>query len=350
MRKTLAALAALLSTASAAWAQDATTSNTIGSSVQTAMSDAVGPLIMLISVASFAGGLYLFARGLVRLKNVPSDRAEAGPAFAAIFAAVLLIALPDVAGVGITTVFGGGSLFGSSDLTQVSQQLDTDANGTHAQDMTSTIIGLATVSAPTSCLSGTGATGTSDSGNAVTCMAGNLAKNAVPIGIIAIFVFAFLAGLVTFASAILELTKGEREQRSPGLWPKMILSVLLMNALYLFMFSSNTLLGTSSSAISTKGLDTSSTLLKYTGTSSSFQSYADLIGYCFYILAFFGVFAFVRGIYMLKNTAENKGQSTYGAGMTFMVAGILLANAKFTTCMVLTTVAGASASAAGFCS
>ncbi len=343
---------ALAATAGPACAQDNT--NTIGGGLQTALNDAFGPVLFAIVFLAFAAGLFLFAKGLVRLTHATHDRGELGPAFLSIVAAVLLICLPEVAGVGVTSVFQGSSFIGSSELLQVQQSYDSSGSGSSqpTQSIASRVMGFASVGNVDSCLSGsTGGSGTNSTDNAVTCMAHNIAANAVPMGVLAIFIFAFLAGLFTFASCVIELTKGDQNQRTPSFWMKLLGSILLMNAMWLFVMSTNTILGMGKDVIGASGLNSNSTFLSYSGNlGTSFAAYAQLIGYCFVILAFFGVFAFVRGITMLKNAAEGKGQATYTSGMVFMFAGILLANAKYTSCMVLTTVAGSSASVTGFCS
>src|SRR3546814_14800289 len=99
------------------------------------------------------------------------------------------------------------------------------------------------------------------------------------------------------------------------------------------------------SVVLNTGLDTASSLLSYTASSSAddfFKKYEELIGYVLQILTFFGVWAFVRGMLMVKMTAEGKQQQSYMSGIVFIVAGILLANAKVSTCMVLYTAGGRS--------
>src|SRR3546814_8170425 len=91
------------------------------------------------------------------------------------------------------------------------------------------------------------------------------------------------------------------------------------------------------SVVLNTGLDTASSLLSYTASSSAddfFQKYEELIGYVLQILTFFGVWAFVRGMLMVKMTAEGKQQQSYMSGIVFIVAGILLANAKVSTCKI----------------
>src|SRR3546814_7926422 len=72
------------------------------------------------------------------------------------------------------------------------------------------------------------------------------------------------------------------------------------------------------SVVLNTGLDTASSLLSYTASSSAddfFQKYEELIGYVLQILTFFGVWAFVRGMLMVKMTAEGKQQQSYMSGI-----------------------------------
>src|SRR3546814_8249601 len=88
------------------------------------------------------------------------------------------------------------------------------------------------------------------------------------------------------------------------------------------------------SVVLNTGLDTASPLLSYTASSSAddfFQKYEELIGYVLQILTFFGVWAFVRGMLMVKMTAEGKQQQSYMYGIVFIVAGILLRSEEHTS-------------------
>jgi hypothetical protein len=125
----------------------------------------------------------------------------------------------------------------------------------------------------------------------------------------------------------------------------------LMNAPMAFQFMSTTVFGNSESTLSLTGLNASSGLLTYDSGSriDIVIRYAALIGYSFTILAFFGAWAYIRGIYMVKGVAEAGRQAgSYGMAGVYMVAGILMANAKASTCVILKTTGGA-AMAAGFC-
>lgn len=318
---------------------------TVGGRLQDIIGNLSGPALFLISIACFAGGLWLLIRGLVKLKDASGNNEQTGGALLTIVAAVLLVALPEVAGVGMMTAVGGGGIMGQGDLQAARATLDAGyVSG--ASSVSDQLKGMATVTAPENCLS--------EGAEGVTCMARNLAVNAVPIGIIAVFVAVFIAGVWGFGAALFELTKAQPGQRNlpDGWWGRLIFSVLLMNGPVLLAIVSQTILG-NNGTIQQSGLQSGSSLLSYSiQTGAQFKQYEDLIGYLFIILALFGAIAFVRGIFVMKAAGEGRGGggASYGHGIVFMVAGVLLANAKISTCTILTTVGAQALSGFGFCS
>lgn len=323
----------------------------IGGRLSGILSEAWGPILFLIIVIAFVAGLWMFIRGLFKMKDISDPRAGsgAGEAILHMVAGSLLVALPHAAGVGVSTVTGiDFNLFGSqSELAEISRTLDVDTMGggsaAGTDKIKSVIAGAGGVIEPDNCYA---------SDDPVNCMARNIAKNAVPMGILAIFAFMFLYGIGSFATSLMDLvkTQGGQNRLVPDGWTsKFVTSILLMNGPFLFYAVSNTMLG--QSVILETGLDAASSLLSYTPSSSAdefFKKYAELIGYVLQILAFFGVWAFVRGMFMLKQSAEGRQQQSAMSGVVFIVAGILLANAKVSTCMVLYT-AGGSGMTMGFC-
>lgn len=325
-------------TGSTAYAQE-----TVGGRLKELIGSLTGPALFLVSILCFAGGLWLLIRGLVRLKDSSGNNEQTGAALLTIVAAVFLIALPEVAGVGMVTAAGGG-LFNNSDLAAAKGTLD--ANYASGSDGVSQRLSeMAQVTAPSNCF---------ESKEPVPCMAKNISINVVPIGVIAVFVAVFIAGIWGFGSALFELTKLQPGQRGlpQGWWGRLIFSVLLMNGPVLFTMFTQTILGESGTVVGSGLVDGGSSLLKYSaGAGDKFKQYEDLIGYCFTILALFGAIAFVRGIFVMKNAGEGKQGGSYGHGIVFMVAGVLLANAKSTTCTLMTTVGmTANDTGLGFCS
>jgi hypothetical protein len=334
------ALAGLLP--SQAFAQEAS----IGSRLQAMLSDLTGPLVFLVSITCLLAGLWLLARSLIRLKDAGGNNEQTGPALLTMVAAVMLVALPEVAGIGMLTTAGGGFV-SNGDMMAARATLDAGYADKSA-GLSGTIAGLAEVKAPENCLT--------DKDQAVTCMAKNLAQNVVPIGIITVFAAAFIAGLWGLGSAMLDLTKTQGGRGVPdGFWSKVIFNVLLMNGPFFFGIMTRTIFGHQGTINESGGLDTSGGLLEYDMgiEAETLAKYQELIGYAFIILALFGAVALVRGLFVLKAAGEGKQSATMGHGIVFIIAGALLANAKASTCVILTTVGAggitSGASALGFC-
>lgn len=314
---------------------------TIGQRLVEIVNDAWNPLFLLVAVGAALGGIYLFARGLMKLVAASTERGQqasysSGLAYLAI--AAMLIALPDAAGMGMTSLLGAAR--GNADLG--SSTLDYGDSGVSGSWMTAINGSLGSVGDVQNCL-------TADS--PATCMAKNIATNVIPMAVYALFAMVFVLGLVMFAMALVDMAKnseGASHQHKPA-FTKMITAVLLMNAPLAFGIASTTLFG-SDGTIGEKGLAASSDLLKYTGGSkiAIITKYQEMIGHSFTILTFFGAWSFVRGVFMIKSTAEGRHQGTMGMAAVYIIAGILMANAKMSTCFILSTVGG-SDMATGFC-
>ena len=316
--------------------------DTIGEALSDMIQNVWNPLFLLIAVAAAITGVLMMARGLMKLSEAAQDRGNArgfGPGLIWIAIGAMLIALPDMAGMGMQSVLGatkgGGTLSGAG--------LDYN-DGTSGNWFTAMTGGAASIGAVENCLL---------SDTPAVCMARNIASNAVPMGIMVIFSLVFLAGLASFGMTLIDMAKNaEGRDQTKGHVTRLVMSVLLMNAPLAFNFVTNTVFGSAiSSTINTTGLDSSSSLLTYTtgSTIDIVVRYAALIGYSFTILAFFGVWAYVRGIFMVKGVAEaGRSAGSYGMAGVYMVAGVLMANAKASTCVILNTVGGSGLSA-GFC-
>lgn len=314
-------------------------SNTIGDRLQSIGQEVWGPLFFLIACASFAIGLYLMGAGLLKLTRQHESREGIWRSgLAHIVAAALLISLPDAAGIGLRTVFNQSTA--ASALSGVGLDFESGTGSNPMQSIAGNAQGAA---APQNCMGQEAP---------ATCMARNIAQNAIPMAVWTLFGITFLVGLITFSGAIIDITKSQGQQGLPKGWgAKIVTSVLLMNAATLFTFASNTVLSATDSPVTEQGLNSGSSLLQYPVDSSIaiVQKYAEMIGYCFTILTFFGVWAFVRGIFLVKATAEGRSNhGSYGMGFVFIVAGILLANAKYSACVILTTMGGSGMSQ-GFC-
>lgn len=87
------------------------------------------------------------------------------------------------------------------------------------------------------------------------------------------------------------------------------------------------------------------------GSSEVELYYSEMMGYIFYGLIPFGVFAFVSGLnsFVKASDGQQGGQYSLGAGVVKMVAGIALVNGKLFSCSVAATL-GANVGMVGFCS
>lgn len=331
------ALTALMLTAytQSAYAQ------TVGATLEKFIDDVGNPFLMVIFFCSAVGGLFLFIKGFFKLAEASQERdGKYGAGLLYILAAALLIALPDAAGMGMQSLLGdtrgGGTLGGGS--------LDYNDSGTGATGVMDQIMAGTnrSVGAANNCY-GTSAP--------LTCVAENLAKNIVPVAVFVLFSLTFLVGFLGFAAAIFKIVQAnDRREASGSQVGRLALCALLMNAPFLLTLI-NTTIGAPDSPITTGGLNSGSSMLSYTvgGTNATLQKYAELIMYSFWILAFFGAWAFIRGIMMLKGVSEAGRQAgSYGMAAVFMVGGILMVNMKFSLCLIVTTI-GYNTAFPGFC-
>ncbi|MBY3155517.1 hypothetical protein HFO56_24630 [Rhizobium laguerreae] len=318
----------------------ADTSNTVGEKLVGLIENVWNPLFLLIAVVAAVGGIWMMARGLMKLAEAASDRGGKGiaPGLVWILVGALLIALPDAAGMGMNTVFGAAR--GDGELSGAGLDYNDGVTGNYFTIMTGGTVAPGDV---VNCLGGD---------DPAVCMARNIATNAVPMGIMVLFSLVFLAGLAGFAMTLVELAKGvDGRDQSKSHITRLVISIMLMNAPMAFSFMSQTVFGTSNSTLTLNGLNSGSSLLSYTSGSKIdiVVRYSALIGYSFTILAFFGAWAYIRGIFMVKGVAEaGRNAGSYGMAGVYMVAGILMANAKASTCVIMKTTGGATL-AAGFC-
>lgn len=322
----------------AVYAQESTT---IGGRLSAIISESWSPIFLLCILLFGLGGIFFIGRGLMKIIEASSSggRSTYGSALTSIAVGTLLLFLPETAGIGMTSVLGsarGGTTLGAQGLDYNDQQ------GIQG-DWTARLVGaLAPVGEPENCM---------DSKAAATCMAKNLAQNTVPMGIMALFAIVFIAGFIALATTFADMAKSSDRGEQKSYLTKIVTAVLLMNSPLFYSQITKTLLGDIDSPITGGSLNTSSGLLKYPVASQLevVQSYGQLIVHAFTILSFFGAFAFVRGIFMIKGVADGGRQGgSYGMAFTFIIAGILLANSKFSACLVLSTFGG-SAMGAGFC-
>lgn len=314
---------------------------TIGSRLAAMVNDAWNPIFLVIAAGAAVAGIFMFAKGLMKLVEASGERSNSGytPGLAYLALAAALIALPDAAGMGMTSILGAAKGGGALDSTGLDYS-ESGAGGNFLSAINGTIASVGKVE---NCL-------VSDTPAA--CMANNIATNVIPMAVYALFAMVFIFGLVIFAATLIDIARSSEDPRQHGKngITKLFTAVMLMNAPLAFGLVTKTMLG-SDGTIGESGLTgAGSTLLKYT-TGSKLEivkKYEELIGHAFVILTFFGAWAFVRGVFMIKGTVEGRSQGSLGMAFVYIVAGVMMANAKTSTCFILNTVGGADM-AAGFC-
>lgn len=315
---------------------------TIGDRLASMVNEAWNPIFLLVAAGAAIAGIFMFAKGLMKLAEASNERSNSGyaPGLAYLALAAALIALPDAAGIGMTSILGSARGGGTLD----SSGLDYSESGSAGEFLTSINGTLASVGAVDNCLT---------SATPAACMANNIATNVIPMAVYALFAMVFIFGLVIFAATLIDIARSSEDPRQHGKngITKLFTAVMLMNAPLAFGLATRTMFGTDGT-IGESGLTgAGSKLLTYTSGSSLeiVKKYSELIGHAFVILTFFGAWAFVRGVFMIKGTVEGRSQGSLGMAFVYIVAGVLMANAKMSTCFILNTVGGADM-AAGFCS
>lgn len=309
----------------------------IGDALKTMVSDVWNPFLLLTTMVCGLAGIYLLIKGLTKIVATAQNggRDGYGSAMAYILLAALMIALPQASGMGMNTIFGGQ---GRSTLQTAG--LDYDDGTKLTDNLLGTLMGgTASVAAPVNCISHE---------QPAVCMSQNIAANVIPMAVMALFSFTFLAGLMIAGATVMQWAKStDRSDNGRAYITRIVTAILLMNASVLFRIVTKTAMGQESPVTDLgHAVAATSPLLSYKSTSTSaiVNNYAALLGNAFVILVFFGAWAFVRGVFMVKSVAEAGRQGgSYGMAATYIVAGILLANAKFSTCLILRTALGGDA-------
>ncbi|QHM90094.1 hypothetical protein [Acetobacter pasteurianus] len=260
-----------------------------------------GPFWKLLMVASLLSGLGCIYKGLKLLIMVADGRSHHvisyAPPTGMLIAGALLVAIPDTMNYGIASFFGYVTGYHGSTY-------DTFGN-------------------PSDCISST---------TALTCAAKNVRTNIVPVFIQVSFVLMFLVGgwylYTIILSAAHEVGSGRPLSRNLAFRGLVAFLMMNMSALMAFGLAS---LGSSDNPLTNTGFNGDSDMLSYTGSSniSIVQNYSELIGYTFAILAMFGVAAFWKGLFILKDVADGNARTGPGTAFMHMIFGAGLTSIKW---------------------
>ena len=316
------AVLALAALPEAARAQSmGTTTTTVGNMVQAMTSDVWRPFWLLLMGVAFMTGLWLVFTGLVKFRDI-GGHGHSGALEGAmrILGGSLLLALPDTIGAGISTFYSTATGHGLNSS-------------------------LGTVGSVTDCTQSA-----TTNGGALACVAQNVAGNMAPVVTEVVFAMLYLFGAFYIMRAIYEMatSHSSRGHAQAGWGKQLIIGALICNTPYM-LTALETTMGIQNGTIMDAGFNSTSNMLAYQSTTGTvLDQYTGLINSLFHIMVMFGVIYACRGIFFLKNAAEgNRQGGGVMQGMTHFIGGVLLANAKWTTCIVLTSLIG---SAVGFCS
>lgn len=275
--------------------------STMGGAIGHFAGNVNGPGWKLLMALCLVSGLACIYKGLkliIMVGDGPSHHVISyAPPAAMLVVGALLAAFPDTVNSGIGSLFGAytgyhGATFGS-------------------------------FGEPSDCL---------DTSSALTCVAKNVKENLVPVFIQASGVIGCLLGGFYLYTTLMGVAHevGAGRPMSRGVATKVIVSIMMINIPLLMLFSARTL-GLSDSVMGENGFNGGSDMLSYTGSSniSVVQSYSELITYIFAILAMFGVAAFWKGLFLLKDVADERARTGIGTAFTHMIGGICLANMKW---------------------
>ncbi len=304
-------------------------SNTIGSTFSSA-SESLNPLMALLLAVCVVLGLILTGMGLNTLRgagtpHMASDHKYSFARGAAqlIFGA-LVLAVPDTMNCGLLTLMGSGT-------------------GYYAEGVSKNVGTVST------CLT------QSDDASTVACIAGNVARNVVPVGSTFIMTLGVLVGFFVIVKAFVKHATNEGGRSSRGtLIGQIIIGIVCANLSGAIAILGNTL-GYKGSIMSSSGTELADGSvpadLLYTPDSSVaiLKEFGDSISSILVILSMFGLIAFVRGIARLYAVSEGQGghKEVFG-GIVFMVMGVVAVNIKATICLGVRTFVGGTG--LGFCS
>ncbi|NDV52866.1 hypothetical protein [Salipiger sp. PrR003] len=289
-------------------------SSTLGGMFCVLQESTVAQVITFVMAACFVIGIYLFARALMQLMKVSDNQGGAPNALSGslltLAAGTFLVAMPSTLMMGLATAgFGGMWDFGIQDSVGA-------ANGALGAD-------------------------------SIMALAGNFALNAAgPLSTLVMGI-SVLLGIVLVGNAMVGLANlnnpQARQQTFGAIAAKFTVGIALVN-IFLVMEVIGASFGLPSQDVSHfTGITLTAMSYATDAGSSALDSearYLLIMQVAFLSLIPFGLIAFVRGLLILKDTADGGKQASLGSGLTHIVGGVALVNAQPVSCAVMATLMG----------
>ena len=138
---------------------------------------------------------------------------------------------------------------------------------------------------------------------------------------------AFICGLALVAASMFKFVRlgsGNPQERVSGAIMTFVVGIILIQSWQFLQASENT-------------RSVSSATISY-GKLAGKTRLDDLLPIIFNILIPIGFISFLRGLFMLKSSADGGQQATVGMALTHVIAGVLLINAQWSVCTVANSV------------
>ena len=283
-----------------------------------------GTVSAVIFLLFFVGAIAMFIAGVIGLVDAYGSN-PANTRWGAWFKIIIasaLAALSEVITSASDTLFGNGVSPGS---------IGGQASGTSS---------TATCSVSSS---------TGNSSSVSLCALQNLKSLAAP-AIHLVFVICFVAGVVLVGATLWNVAHEWSQQRHNRRFPwiKLFLGAALTTPGFLINMIESTL-GINNAVVGTGGFSAASSYLAYAPPTESVinnlgGNFSSMLSASMNIFAFFGVVAFMKGVFILIKASDHHGaggDNSVGRAATHMVGGVLMANMGWTLPAIGTYVFGA---------
>lgn len=307
----------------------AESSNTVGDSIVSARASLPSILVFVNALCVFVA-LCLVGKGLHVLgkwhDKQSGERAPVMHAGCLILGGCLLCAIPQTISVSSFSLMG--------------QQRYASGIGVNAGSVSTCVAGSAG--------SGAGASAI-DNTSPAECVMQNIGVNVVPVALNMIYALGMLIGFIIIARALaafaIQYGTPQSRQTIGGLCAKIVIGSIACN-LPAAMFIMQSTLGVGSGTMTMTGSVISGSslpsIMTYTPSTdiTILQDAGKTISWCFVFLSLVGVLAYCKGLaqlYAISVNGSAGGRASLASAMTFMIAGIAVANMKWTACLFMKT-------------